>query len=317
MPVSTPAADELTALRSGAALVDRSEQGRLALTGADAAAALNAVVTNEIETLTDGDGCWAACCTTKGKMLGLLRVVRSGEELLIDTDRCSLQAVFDAIRHGFVGYDAELHKRTLETKLFSLLGPSAREVSGAASLGAAEDNNIRSEIAGISVTLIATDRGVDVLCAAAAGDRVEAALLAAGATVAGEALAELARIESGRPRYGVDLDGSVIPQEGGLNERAVSFTKGCYIGQETIARLHHRGRVNRRLCRLTLPDEATVGSVLSTTERTVGTLTSAALSAEEGAIGLALVRREAAVGSLLTVGGGPLEARITASATGE
>ncbi len=317
MPVAAPAADELTALRSGAALVDRSEQGRLALTGADAAAALNAVVTNEIETLTDGDGCWAACCTAKGKMLGLLRVVRSGEELLIDTDRCSLQAVFDAIRHGLVGYDAELHKRTLETKLFSLLGPSAREVSGGLSLGADEDNNIRSEIAEISVTLIATDRGVDVLCAAAAGDRVEAALLAAGATLAGEALAELARIESGRPRYGVDLDDSVIPQEGGLNERAVSFTKGCYIGQETIARLHHRGRVNRRLCRLTLPDEATVGSLLSTAERPVGTLTSAALSAEDGAIGLALVRREAAVGSLLTVGDGPLEARITASATGE
>ena len=317
MPVAVPSPAETSALRDGAALVDRSDRGRLALSGAESREALNAVVTNEIESLTPGHGCLAACCTSKGRMLGDLRVLATEDELLLDIERCALQPIFDAIRHGLVGYDAELHKRTLETSLFSLLGPRSRAVASASSLGESEDDNAAAEIGGRAVRLITTDVGVDVLCADEDGAQVRAALLADGATAAGEPLAELARIESGRPRYGVDLDQTVIPQEGGLNERAVSFTKGCYVGQETIARLHYRGRPNRRLCSLKLSGEAELGSPLSSAEREVGTLTSLALSPQDGPIGLALIRREAQDGATLKVGDGPVEATLFHAVSGQ
>src|SRR6202007_2637268 len=110
---------------------------------------------------------------------------------------------------------------------------------------------------------------------------------------ADEARAEVVRVERGRPRYGVDLDDSVIPQEAGLNARAVSFTKGCYVGQETVARLFYKGKTNRELRALTSAELLPVGTELTLDERVVGTVTSSALSPRLGAIGLALVRREA------------------------
>ena len=104
--------------------------------------------------------------------------------------------------------------------------------------------------------LIATalPAGVDVLMDSGARDAVQAALIQAGAEPVSEDAAEIVRVECGRPRYGIDLDESVIPQEAGLNERAVSFTKGCYVGQETVARLHYRGKPNRQLRGLRLSD---------------------------------------------------------------
>ena len=97
---------------------------------------------------------------------------------------------------------------------------------------------------GIEARAIRTDLGIDLLCDAADVDGLRAAL---GVAAVSEAVAECLRVERGRPRYGVDLDDTVIPQEAGLNERAVSFTKGCYVGQETVARLHYRGKPNRHL----------------------------------------------------------------------
>ena len=120
--------------------------------------------------------------------------------------------------------------------------------------------------------LIATDLGVDVLCAAEDAEAVRAALLGAGAVPADGDAAEIRRVETGRPRYGVDLDDSVIPQEAGLNERAVSFTKGCYVGQETVARLHYRGKPNRHLRGLRLDGPAETGAALVLGEREVGRL---------------------------------------------
>jgi tRNA-modifying protein YgfZ len=287
-----------------AALLDRSDDGgRLAIDGAEARAALNGVVSNEVETLEPGHGVLAAVLTPKGKMLGDLRILNAGDELLLDMERPALQAVFDAIRHGLVGYDAELHKRTLQTGLLSLLGPGSRDVTGAPQLPAAELSSAAAEIAGAPVRLIATDLGVDVLCAAEDTGRVHAELLAAGAAEISRADAEVLRVESGRPRYGVDLDASVIPQEAGLNERAVSFTKGCYVGQETVARLFYKGKPNRHLRGLRLSAEAGPGSALRLGEREVGTLTSSVVSPTLGPIGLALVRREAEPGAELEVAG--------------
>jgi folate-binding protein YgfZ len=204
------------------------------------------------------------------------------------------------IRRFSIGFDVELHKRTLERGLLSLLGPGSDAVAGGL-LGEDEHSHTPVSVGGFEVRAIRTDLGVDLLCDAADVDGLRAAL---GVAPVSEAVAECLRIERGRPRYGVDLDDTVIPQEAGLNERAVSFTKGCYVGQETVARLHYRGKPNRQLRGLRLSDAATSGDELTFDGRTVGRLASVALSPRFGPIGLALVRREAPVGSMVAVGEG-------------
>jgi folate-binding protein YgfZ len=294
--------DPYAAMTTGAGLLDRSQRGKLALSGPEAKALLGGLVSNDVEALTPGTGCYAALLTPKGKMLGDLRVLDTGAELWLDTERVSLQALFDAIRRGAIGWQAELQKRTLQQGLLSLIGPRARELAGAADLPFEEHANGDAAIAGIEVLAVATDAGVDVVCEAADTGRLRDALLAAGAVAVEEADAEVLRVESGRPRYGVDLDDSVIPEEAGLNERAVSFTKGCYIGQETVARLHWRGKPNRRLRGLRLSEPAPHGAPLRLGEREVGALGTAVVSPALGPIGLAIVRREAEPGATLRVG---------------
>jgi tRNA-modifying protein YgfZ len=294
--------DPYAAMREGVALVDRSESGKLALTGPEAKAFLDGQVTNEIEALEPGQGCYAALLTHKGKMLADLRVIDTGVELLLLCERSALQALFDAIRRYKIGFDCELHKRTVERGLLSLIGPGALRTEGLTS-DSQEHDNVRGEIGGAQVLLIRTDVGVDVVCDSADTERVKSALIQAGATEVDEATAEVLRVEHGRPRYGVDLDDSVIPQEAGLNERAVSFTKGCYVGQETVARLHWRGKPNRHLRGLRLGEEVQPGTGLRLGEREVGTITSVADSPRFGTVGLAIVRREAQPGDVLDAGG--------------
>jgi tRNA-modifying protein YgfZ len=291
-------------------LVDRSERGKLALTGPEAKEFLHSQVTNDVERLEPGSGCYAAFLTHKGKMLGDLRILDAGDELLLDCERVALQELFTMIRRYKLGRAVELHKRTLERGLLSLLGPDARRIAGAAELPAEEHSHRAGEIAGAPVRLIATDLGVDVLCEAEQTERVAAALATAGAVKATDADAEVRRVETGRPRYGVDLDDSVIPQEAGLNERAVSFDKGCYVGQETVARLHFRGKPNRHLRGLKLSGPAAQGEPLRLGEREVGKLASVVESPRFGPIALALVRREAAPGDSLTVGDDGVRAQV-------
>jgi tRNA-modifying protein YgfZ len=313
-------------------VLDRSERGKLALGGADAREFLNGQVTNELMTLRPGEGCYAAFLTHKGKMLGDLRILAVADEqqgadaeLLLDTERTSLQALFDMIRRFKVGYDVALHKRTLERGLLSLLGPDADLVAfgeahpagaGGAGGGAtdtppgtqtgrlplAEHASAPVEIDGIAALAVRTDLGVDLLCDAADTEGLRGVLRARGAPTISEQAAECLRVEHGRPRYGIDLDDTVIPQEAGLNERAVSFTKGCYVGQETVARLYYKGKPNRHLrgLRLSGPGERDEELVLG--ERVVGRVGSVALSPRLGPIALALVRREAEPGSVVGVG---------------
>ena len=297
----TLAADYRT-LSEACGLVDRAGRGRLALTGPDAKSFLQGQVTQDIEGLEPGRGAYAAFLTHKGKMLGDLRVLDLGDELLLSCERASLQELFNMIRRYKLGRDVELHKRTLEWGLLSLIGPDARRVAGADALGAEEHDNLRAEIGGHPVVLVATDAGVDVFCAAERVEGVRGALVAAGAVEAGEAAAEVVRVERGRPRYGIDLDDSVIPQEAGLNERAVSFTKGCYVGQETVARLHYRGKPNRHLRGLRLSAPVAPGTPLLLGEKEVGRVRSSVVSPANGPIALALVRREAAPGDTLAAG---------------
>jgi folate-binding protein YgfZ len=294
-------------------LIDRSERGKLALSGADAKGFLQGQVTNDVERLTEGAGCYAAFLTPKGKMLGDLRILDSGDELLLDTERSALQELFNMIRRFSIGYVAELHKRTLERGLLSLLGPEAASVAGVdATLAPEEHAHQMIAIGGVPARAIRTDMGVDLLYDAEADvAALRAALLDAGAAPVDEAAVECLRIEHGRPRYGVDLDDTVIPQEAGLNERAVSFTKGCYVGQETVARLYYRGKPNRDLRGLRLSGPAERGDELTLDARVVGRLGSVADSPAFGPIALALVRREAPPGATVTVGADGISAEVT------
>ena len=302
-------AGEYRALTDGCGLIDRSERGKLALTGTERKPFLAGQVTNDIERLEAGRGCYAAFLTHKGKMLGDLRVLAVEEpgsepELALDTERATLQALFDMVRRFKIGYAVELHKRTVQRGLLSLVGPGARAIAGGEDLPSEEHAHRAGEIAGRPVRLIATDVGVDVLCEADDTDAVREALLAAGAAPASEQAAEILRVERGRPRYGFELDDTTIPQEAGLNERAVSFTKGCYVGQETVARLYYRGKPNRHLRGLRLSEPVASGAELRLGERVVGRLASSVVSPAHGPIALAIVRREAAPGDTLDVAGG-------------
>jgi len=316
-------------------LVDRSERGKLALSGPDAKTFLAGQVTNDIEALAPGAGCYAAFLTHKGKMLGDLRIldtapadggildvsptngkdtgatsVSSGEELLLDTERVALQALFDMIRRFKIGYELELHKRTVERGLLSLIGPEAARIGAAEALPSVEHANAPVEIEGIAALAVRTDTGVDLICDAADTARLSDALRERGATPVSEQAAEIVRVEHGRPCYGVDMDETTIPQEAGLNERAVSFTKGCYVGQETVARLHYKGRPNRLLRGLRLSAPAPPGLDLRLGEKPVGRLSSAVLSPTFGPIGLGLVRREAQIGASVSVGDGQVSATV-------
>ena len=302
----TLAADDRI-VREACGLVDRSERGKLALTGPEAKQFLHGQVTQDIEALSAGRGAYAAFLTHKGKMLGDLRVLDTGDELLLDTERSALQELFNMIRRYKLGMAVELHKRTLERGLLSLIGPDARRVAGAEDLPAEEHANAAGSIAGRDVLLVATDTGVDVICVAEDTIAVREALEAAGAVPVDEAAAEVLRVESGRPRWGHELDENVIPQEAGLNERAVSFEKGCYVGQETVARLYYRGKPNRHLRGLRLTAPAEQGTPVTLGEREIGRIGTAVISPRRGPIALALLRREAEPCATVQVAGAPAE----------
>src|SRR5579859_7627895 len=125
-------AAEYGAITEGCGFLDRSERGKLALTGAGAAEFLQGQVTNDVQGLEPGGGCYAAFLTPKGKMLGDLRILDAGDELLLDTERTALQGLFNMIRRFSLGYAVELHKRTLECGLLSLIGPHSDAVAQAA-----------------------------------------------------------------------------------------------------------------------------------------------------------------------------------------
>jgi folate-binding protein YgfZ len=305
-----PAAAYEAATR-GCALVDRSERGKLALTGTEAKDFLHGQVTNDITGLTAGEGCYAAFLTHKGKMRGDLRVLDFGAELFLDCERAALQDLFTLIHRFKLGRDVQLHKRTLECGLISLIGPRAREVAGAPGLPEVEHASAPATLAGASVWLVVTDTGVDVICPAADTPSVAGALQAAGAVPVAEEVAEIVRVERGRPRYGKDLDDTVIPQEAGLNDRAVSFTKGCYVGQETVARLFYKGKPNRHLRGLRLSAPAEPGQRIALGERELGHLGSAVVSPVHGPIALALIRREAEPGDTVSVADGKITATVT------
>jgi len=300
---------EYEALTQRCGLVDLSERGKLLLTGPDAKDFLHGQVTNDVLGLEPGGGCYAAFLTHKGKMLGDLRVLDGGEAgLWLDTERSALQELFNMIRRFKIGRQVELSKRTVERALFALVGPGASDVAG---ITLAEHQHVLTAVTEVPVRLVGTAWGVDVICDADSAAPVRDALLAAGAVPCAEEALEIVRVERGIPRFGVDLEPeAVIPQEAGLNERAVSFTKGCYVGQETVARLYYKGKPNRHLRVLRLSKPLAAGTPLMLGEREVGRLGTSVVSPTSGPLGLALVRREASPGDVLTAGDATAEVSV-------
>jgi folate-binding protein YgfZ len=305
----------------GAGLVDRSEAGKLLLTGEQAREFLDGQVSNEIASLVPGHGRYATLLTNKGRMLGDLRAFGVGDgALLVVTERVALQALFDQVRRGLIGWKAELHKRTLELGLLSLVGPRSEEVARAAGLPVPGPDEHDVVVTGedddaVRGAVVRTDLGLDVLPPAERVAEVRAALLAAGATETAEDVAEVVRVESGRPRYGHDLDETVMPEEAGIVDRAVSFKKGCYVGQETVARLHWKGKPNRHLrgLRSAAPIASGAPVVLVAedgTHREIGHVGTAVTSPRHGPIALAILRREATPGTTVLVGDPAVEAEV-------
>src|SRR6478672_1181494 len=162
-----PASSDYRTATEACGLLNRSERGKLALTGGEAKSFLQGQVTNDVEALSPGEGCYAAFLTPKGKMLGDLRILDAGDEILLDTERVALQELFNMIRRFSIGFDVELHKRTLESGLLSLLGPESGAVAGGGVLGELEHSNAAVTVGGIDARAIRTDLGIDLLCDAA------------------------------------------------------------------------------------------------------------------------------------------------------
>jgi len=299
-------------LREECGLLDRSGRGELLVSGPEAAEYLQGQLTNDIEALETGDGVYAALLDRKGHMQGDMRVLRPGEEpdLWLDLEPEGLEAVRRHLGMYKIGREVELADVSEERAILSLIGPRAVEIAGSAPLP--ENACEEVTIGGARCLAVGTAAGIDVLVPAAERDRVWEALLTAGAAEVSPEAAEIARIEAGRPRFGAEMGTETMPAEAGIVEQAVSFTKGCYIGQETVARLHYKGKPNRHLRGLKLSAPAQPGEPLQLGEKEVGRLGSAAVSPAFGPIGMAILRREAEPGETVAVGEDGVTAQVVA-----
>ncbi len=207
-----------------------------------------------------------------------------------------------------IGRDVEVTDVSAERAILSLIGPRSVEIAGSAALP--ENACDTTTVAGVECLAAGTASGIDLIVAAAEAGRLRAALLAAGAVEVSPEAAEILRVESGTPRFGAEMGTATMPAEAGIVEDAVSFTKGCYIGQETVARLHYKGKPNRHLRGLRLSAPAAPGTALRLGEKEVGQLGGSVVSPAFGPIGLAILRREAEPGSELAVGEDGVTAQV-------
>jgi tRNA-modifying protein YgfZ len=296
-------------LREECGVVDRLERGKLLVTGSEAAEYLQGQLTNDIETLALGEGCYAALLDRKGHIQADMRVlVVSEEKVWLDTEPEGLLAARRHLEMYKVGRDADVLDAGAERAIVSLIGPRSAELAGSSPLPEHFHEEITVE--GIECPAVGTSLGIDLIPPAEDRERLIAALADAGAPAVDPAAAEIVRIEGGVPRFGSEMDAATMPAEAGIVERAVNFEKGCYIGQETVARLHYKGKPNRHLRGLRLSAPAAPGAALSLGEKEVGKLGGSCVSPAHGAIGLAIVRREAEPGAELLVGEDGVTARV-------
>jgi tRNA-modifying protein YgfZ len=312
-------------LREECGLLDRSARGKLLVSGPDAVDCLQGQLTNDIEALEPGGGCYAALLDRKGHMQADMRVLRpsgapyathghikrtgsTGAEIWIDTEPEATEAARRHLETYKVGREVEIADLGDEMSILSLIGPRSAEIAGSPSLG--EYQSEPAVVAGIHCLAVGSRDGIDLIAASADAQRLREALLAAGAPEVSAEAAEILRIEAGVPRFGAEMGPETMPAEAGIVERAVSFDKGCYIGQEPVARLHYKGRPNRHLRGLRLSERAEPGATLRLGEREVGRLGSSCVSPSHGPIGLTIVRREAEPGAEIAVGEDGVTARL-------
>jgi tRNA-modifying protein YgfZ len=290
-------------------VLDRSGRGKLLVTGPEAAEYLQGQLTNDVEALAPGEGCYAALLDRKGHVQADMRVLRlAPEEIWIDTESAALEAARRHLQTYKIGREVEVADVSAERALFALIGPRSAEVASTPPLPPHRCEQVTAH--GVECLAVGARDGIDLAPATADGGRLREALLAAGAPEVVEEAAEILRIEAGTPRFGTEMGPQTMPAEAGIVEAAVNFEKGCYIGQEPVARLHYKGRPNRRLRGLRLSAPSAAGEALRLGEKEVGSIGSSCLSPALGPIGLAIVRREAEPGDELAVGEDGVTARV-------
>jgi folate-binding protein YgfZ len=302
---------EYSAVRELAGVLDLSFRGRLCLVGADRQRFLNGQVTNDVNQLKVGQGCYAALVSAKGKMVSDLNIYILENEILIDFEAGYSQAVSERLEKYIIADDVQIVDVAGDYGLLSIQGPMAEEAvraMGWAIEMPSEPMNSRAmtdaalgEICLVNHARVGSN-GFDLFAPLSAlrslAEQLISAVETVGGRVCGWQALEIARMEAGIPRFGVDMDETNLPPEAGLEKRAVSYTKGCYIGQEIIARIRTYGQVAKMLRGLRLADDLETlprkGDKLYKDDKEVGFVTSAIRSPKLGAnIALSYVRREA------------------------
>jgi folate-binding protein YgfZ len=309
-------ASDYDALRAGAIVLDRSDRARWRFTGAKAAETLTGLVTNDVLALQPGDGLYAAALTPKGKIVADVRVLRDGDEYLVDTGPAAA-AGWRAMARKFVNPRVTPFSEITEhTRDIGLFGKRAAELLSRLFEGAgcAFDQlrpyahvcaRFRSaEVIVVRASELGAIPGFDIIAPAEAAAALTAQLLASGAAPGTREAFDVARIEAGFPEWGADMTEDTLAQEANLDELgAISYSKGCYVGQEVVARIHFRGHVNKTLRRITFggdrvpPREA---ELVDASGKTVGDVRSSAVSLRSGGVGIAMIRREVGAGAQVT-----------------
>jgi tRNA-modifying protein YgfZ len=306
--------------RQHAAIIDRSSRGRIVVSGADRASYLHGLLTNDIKVLKAQQGCYAAYLTAQGRMVSDLFLYELGDVMLLSLPRSTKDLVLQKLDQFVFSEDVQLGDVTEGFAEIGIVGPESRAALGQVLAGApddalaglAEHGNLRAAFGGDAAIVARIsdpgEPGYDVYVDSARRDAFLAALRAVVPAELDEASAEAIRIEAGIPKFGSDMDGQTIPLEAGIESRAISFDKGCYVGQEVIARIVHRGhgRVVKKLVGLTLDaaEPPAAGALVQVGARDVGRVTSSAWSpALDRPIALAYVHRDfATAGTSVSVG---------------
>jgi folate-binding protein YgfZ len=306
--------NEYSALHNGALFFDRSDRMRMRISGPKAAELVTGMVTNDVSALVPGEGQYAAALTPKGKIVADIRIFALEDALLIDTSAASAPGWKEMVRKYINPRLAPYHDVTSELSDFGIFCRSAR--SSVSRVTDVDDKDLATLIPyghisrpfGDVTVIIARVPdldldGFEIFIPSETVDSLKANFHSAGISRGGNDTWEIARIESGRPQWGADMDDSTLPQEANFDELgAISYTKGCYIGQETVARVHFRGHVNRFLRRLrfvTRPAPPKGAELIDETGKVIGDIRSSALSPRLGGVALGMVRREVPAGSTL------------------
>lgn len=284
---------EYAAVREGGAgLLDLSSRGRLLVSGSEAVPFLNGLITNDMKTLAQNQWMPAVFPTVQGRLVASVRVIRREDVYLIDSEPATHQRVLQTVARFTLAGDFLVTDLTAEIVQLSLLGARATEivvcVFGEAAAKLPDFAVIVVPWGDGSITIIrATSTaagGFDFLVEASAAAALWEALTTAGARPIGFEAFEILRIEAGQARYGIDMDETNVVTETNLDE-SISYTKGCYIGQEIVARIKYRGHVAKKLTGLLFERGVNVQSgatIRSLDEKDIGRITSATLSPHLG-----------------------------------